>query len=135
MATNPYVTRDPDYTDLDLDFMPHPTTGDIMKKTGEEAIKRSVRNLIMTNYFDRPFQSGIGSDVRALLFENITPLTAIYLQDAITIMLNRWEPRIRLDTVNVTADADNNGFNVRLEYIILNRESPVVTTIFLERIR
>lgn len=135
MATNPYVTRDPDYADLDLDFMPHPTTGDVMKKTGEEAIKRSVRNLIMTNYFDRPFQSGIGSDVRALLFENITPLTAIYLQDAITIMLNRWEPRIRLENVKVTADVDNNGFNVRLEYIILNRESPVVTTIFLERIR
>jgi phage baseplate assembly protein W len=135
MATNPYVTRDPDYADLDLDFMPHPTTGDVMKKTGEEAIKRSVRNLIMTNYYDRPFQSGIGSDVRALLFENITPLTAIYLQDAITIMLNRWEPRIRLDNVKVTADVDNNGFNVRLEYIILNRESPVVTTIFLERIR
>ena len=52
MANNPFVSRDPDYADLDLDFMPHPTTGDVIRKTGEEAIKRSVRNLIMTNYYD-----------------------------------------------------------------------------------
>lgn len=135
MANNPFVSRLPDYSDLDLDFFAHPTTGDVMKKTGDEAIKRSIRNLILTNHFDRPFQSGIGSNVRQLLFENITPLTAIYLSDAISLMINRWEPRVRLQNVEVTPDEDNNGFNVRLEYIILNRELPVVTTIFLERIR
>lgn len=135
MATNPYVNRSPDYSDLDLDFFAHPTTGDLIKKTGEEAIKRSIRNLILTNYYDRPFRSEIGSDVQQLLFENINPITEVYLSDAITHLVNRFEPRVKLQNVVVSGDPDNNGFNVRLEYIILNRELPVVSTIFLERIR
>ena len=135
MATNPYVNRSPDYSDLDLDFFAHPTTGDLIRKTGEEAIKRSIRNLILTNYYDRPFRSEIGSDIQQLLFENINAITEVYLSDAITHLINRFEPRVRLQDVVVSGDPDNNGFNVRLEYVILNRELPVVSTIFLERIR
>ncbi|NDB58227.1 hypothetical protein EB001_07260, partial [bacterium] len=65
MTIRQSVNREPDYRDLDLDFFAHPTTKDVQKKTGTEAIKRSVRNLIFTNFYDRPFQSYIGSDVRA----------------------------------------------------------------------
>ena len=135
MAQNPYVTRNPDYSDLDLDFLKHPTTKDVVRKTGEDAIKRSIRNLILTNRYDRPFRSDIGSDVQNLLFENISPLTAIYLQDAIKFLIRAQEPRVSLQNVEVTADIDKTGFNVRLDYVILNREQPVTTTIFLERIR
>jgi phage baseplate assembly protein W len=129
------INRNPDYSDLDLDFMMNPTTGDVNIKTGAEAIKRSVRNLVFTNFNERKFNSQLGSDVSALLFENFTPLTSIYLKDAITALINNFEPRVKLQTVDVTQDIDNNGFNVTLQYIILNRNQPITSTLFLERIR
>ena len=132
---NPYVTRDTDYSDLDLDFFAHPTTKDVLKKTGSEAIKRSVRNLVFTNFYERPFRHYIGSDVRSILFENATPLTTIYLKDAITILLENYEPRIRLTDVSVSEDLDNNGYNVTISYVIRNRELATTSTLFLERIR
>lgn len=135
MAINQAINREPDYKDLDLDFFAHPTTKDVQKKSGTEAIKRAVRNLIFTNFYDRPFQSYIGSDVRALLFENANPFTAVLLQDAITLCLQNFEPRVKVQNVVVSEDIDNLSYNVRLEYIILNKELPVVQTIFLERIR
>lgn len=130
-----FVNRAPDYTDIDLDFRKHPTTKDVMMKTGDEAIKRSIRNLIFTNFYDRPFQSYIGSNVRGLLFENITPFTAVLIKTAVEQTINNFEKRVRLMSVDVDADNDNNGFNVRLQYIILNRELPITTSLFLERIR
>ena len=130
-----FVNRAPDYTDIDLDFRKHPTTKDVMMKTGDEAIKRSIRNLIFTNFYDRPFQSYIGSNVRGLLFENITPFTAVLIKSAVEQTINNFEKRVRLMSVDVDADNDNNGFNVRLQYIILNRELPITTSLFLERIR
>lgn len=134
MATA-YINRLPDYTDLDLDFLKHPTTSDLSRKIGDEAIKRSVRNLIFTNHFDRPFQSYIGSNIRRLLFENANSITASLLDDAIREVINNFEPRVKLTNVTVTDDSDNNGYSVRLEYIILNREMPITTNLFLERIR
>lgn len=135
MATNPFVNRNPDYSDLDLDFVMNPTTGDVNIKSGAEAIKRSVRNLVFTNYYERKFQSQIGSDVSALLFENATPLTAVYLKDAISAVINNFETRVQLQDVTVVEDIDNYGYNVTISYLILNRNLPVVSTLFLERIR
>ena len=129
------VNRQPDYSDLDLDFFINPSTNDVTRKVGDEAIKRAVRNLILTNYNERPFQSYIGSDVRKILFEPMTSFTAIQLQKAIKLCIENFEPRVKLQAVDVTTDNDNNGFNIRLQYIILNRDLPVTTTIFLERIR
>jgi phage baseplate assembly protein W len=129
------ISRRPDYTDLDLDFIPHPTTKDVIKKIGPEAIKRSVRNLILTNFYDKPFRPGIGSNVPKLLFENATPLIENFIRDAIVNVLSNFEPRIRLLEIKTTFSPDNNGYSVTLSYVILNREEPITTTIFLERIR
>lgn len=129
------IARKNDYSDLDLDFMPHPTTKDVMKKTSNEAIKRSVRNLLLTNFYDRPFQSYIGSNALKLLFENATPITTTFLKDAIRETLKTFEPRIRVEDLEVKFDFDNNGYNVKLYYTIVNRNEPAVITLFLERIR
>ena len=129
------ISRDPDYSDLDLDFLAHPTTGDIVKKKGAEAIKRSIRNLILTNFYDRPFQHYIGSNAQRLLFENANQLTANFLTDAIREVVGKYEPRVMLLGVDVKFDFDNNGYNATLTYSILNRPQPIVTTIFLERLR
>lgn len=134
------VTRKPDYSDLDLDFLAHPTTKDIVKKTGVDAIKRSIRNLVLTNFYDRPFQSAIGSNAQKLLFDNINPLTLNFLRDAITEVITNFEPRVKLDDngsggVEVYVDSDNNGYNVIVTFIAINRGEPVTINLFLERIR
>lgn len=129
------VARQPNFSDLDLDFIAHPTTGDIVKKTGVEALKRSVRNLILTNFYDRPFRSYIGSNAQKLLFENANPLTSNFLKDAINEVLTNYEPRIAVRGIQVNFDIDNNGYNVVLAFSIVNNNLPVVINLFLERIR
>lgn len=129
------ISRKPDYSDLDLDFIPHPTTGDIVKKTGQDAIKRSVRNLILTNFYDRPFRPFIGSNAQKLLFENPNAMTANFLKDAIHEVVRNYEPRIKLLGVMISIDFDNNGYNVQLEFEILNRSEPATINLFLERLR
>ena len=129
------ISRQPDYKDLDLDFMINPITGDINKKTGTDAVKRSIRNLIFTNYYERPFKSSLGSDVTRLLFDNVDVLTASFIEDAIIRLINNFEPRARLNSVRVTADYDNNGFGVEIQYTVVNTETPATFNLFLERIR
>lgn len=134
------VTRKYDYSDLDLDFIAHPTTKDVVKKTGIDAIKRSIRNLILTNFYDRPFRPYIGSSAQKILFDNVSPLTAIFLKNAIIEVINNYEPRAQLandsdNGVIVQVNADNNGYNVRISFVTVNRSEPAVISFFLERIR
>lgn len=129
------VARQPDFSDLDLDFIAHPTTKDVVKKTGVEALKRSVRNLVLTNFYDRPFRSYIGSGAQKLLFENASPIISNFLKDAIREVLKNYEPRIAVRDIQVNFDIDNNGYNVVLAFSIVNNNLPVVISLFLERIR
>ena len=87
------------YKDLDLDFGRNIVTNDVNKLTDVEAVKRSVRNLINTNHFERPFHPEIGGNVRALLFENMTPLTALNLQRKIEEVLSNFEPRAKITQI------------------------------------
>lgn len=129
------INRRPDYSDLNLDFMAHPTTGDVMKLSGEEAIKRSIRNLVLTNFYDRPFRSYIGSNATKLLFENANALTATFLKDAIKEVVGNYEPRVNIRDVAVFVDNDNNGYVATIVFSVVNRIEPLTTVIFLERIR
>lgn len=131
----PIVTRERDYSDIDLDFIANPITGDISRKRGPDAIARSIRNLVLTNYYDRPFRSQIGSNAIQLLFDNVGPFTAINLQDAIADVINNFEKRARLIGVKVTTDPDNNTYNAKIAFYVDNRPEPYQTTLFLERIR
>lgn len=129
------IARKKDYADLDLDFMANPTTKDVMKKTGIEAIKRSVRNLVLTNFYDRPFRSYIGSNALKLLFDNANPITSNFLTNAIREVIENFEPRVRVQDIQVQFDEDNNGYNVSLYIVIINRNEPAIINLFLERIR
>lgn len=128
-------TRQIDYRDLDLDFQPHPVTRDLVVKTGPDAVARSIRNLVFTNFYDRPFRSYIGSNAIKLLFENINPLTANLLEDHIRTVIANFEPRVDLLDVEVFADPDNNGYNAKIVFTVKNRPEPLQTTVFLQRIR
>lgn len=134
------VTRKHDYSDLDLDFIAHPTTKDVVKKTGIDAIRRSVRNLILTNFYDRKFRSFIGSNAQKILFDNINPFTATFLKDAIIDVITNFEPRVKLaedddDGVLVAVNPDLNGYNVRITFSPINTGQPTVINLFLERLR
>ena len=124
-----------DYKDLDLNFTIHPIKKDINKQTGEMAVINSIKNLILTNHYERPFNPDIGSNVRKLLFENLDIITATALEREISQTIQNYEPRVKLTKVYVNADYDNNGFKIRMEFFIVNRTDPVTINFFLERIR
>ena len=123
------------YKDLDLDFGRNTTTNDVNKLTDVEAVKRSVRNLINTSHYDRPFYPEIGSSVRGLLFEPITPLTSLNLQRKVEEVLTNFEPRIRLVQVLSRPDADLNRYSLRISFYVIGTTLPVTVETFLERLR
>tara|TARA_Y100000996_G_scaffold414525_1_gene405671 strand:- start:32271 stop:32660 length:390 start_codon:yes stop_codon:yes gene_type:complete len=123
------------YKDLDLDFLRHPTSGNLSKKTGDAAVHRALKNLMFTNYYERKFHPEIGSNISALLFENFGAATILDLREAIIECIENWEPRVSLDEVVVSADMDRNGFNVTIQYYIINRSDLFASDFFLERLR
>ena len=123
------------WSDLDLDFIKHPTTKDIVKKTDVEAVKRAVRNLILTNRFERPFHPEIDGGVTRLLFELATPSTKIEIENAIRVAIKNFEPRAEVLDVFVGGDIDKNGFDVTITFRVINHPEPVTIELFLERLR
>ena len=123
------------WSDLDLDFIKHPTTNDIVRKTDVEAVKRSVRNLILTNRYDRPFQPEIDGGVTRYLFELATPSTKADIEYAITNTIAYFEPRAEVISVNVGGNIDKNEIHVTLTFRVINVPEPVTIELFLERLR
>ena len=134
-STNNSKRANVNYKDLDLDFGRNVVTNDVNKLTNVEAVKRSVRNLINTSHFERPFHPEIGSDVRALLFENMTPLTALNLQRKVQEVLINFEPRIRLVQIYATPDYDGNSYQLSVYFYVIGTTELVTVQTFLERLR
>ena len=133
--TKPLATNTRRWADLDLDFTAHPVTKDIVLKKGVEAVKRSIRNLLLTNKYDRPFQPDIDGGVTGHLFELATPHTIHNIEGAIRNCISNYEPRAEVIDVFVTGDLDNNGFHVSLSFRVINTPDPVTVELFLERLR
>jgi len=123
------------YKDLDLNFLIHPVRKDINKHKDEMAVINSIKNLMMTNHYERPFQPDLGSNVRRLLFENLDKITAISMDREIRQVVENYEPRAQIKTLDILPDVDNNGFSVRMEFYIMNMTDPVTINFFLERVR
>jgi len=123
------------FKDLDLNFNIHPVKKDINTHSNEYAIINSIKNLVLTNHYERPFQPNIGSNIRQLLFDNLDAVTAASIQREIEETINNFEPRAGISNVNVVASPDENGYKVELEFFVLNNTSPVTINFFLERIR
>ena len=133
--TNNSVRSNKAYSDLNLNFNKNPATKDVAKLKDVEAVKRAVRNLILTNRFERPFHPEIGSDIRSLLFENMTPVVEVLLKDRIRETIEVYEPRADITDIVVTGDMDNNQYGVKIEFRVLNVPDPIVVTEFLQRLR
>ena len=123
------------FSDLNLDFTRNAVTNDITKIKGVEAVKRSVRNLVNTATYERPFHPELGCGIRELLFENFTPMTKIFLQRKIEEVLINYEPRINLQNVAVDDDQDKNRLVVDIYFYVVGVPGPQQVQTFLQRVR
>jgi len=123
------------WSDFDLDFGIHPNTGNLNMKKDADAIIRSVRYLVLTNFYERPFHPEIGCNITKQLFEPMTIQTTLNLKQSITETINNFEPRVQLNEVVVIPKEKENGYIVSLRFFIINEETERLTQFFLERTR
>ena len=134
-ANNDITRNVKQYRDLDL-FFSRKSNNDINKITDIEAVKRSVRNLVLLNSYEKPFHPEIAGDVRGLLFENMTPLTSAVIARKVQDVIENFEPRARLVGVNTTPDFDRNAYEVTVYFYVVNAPTELVeVNQLLERLR
>jgi phage baseplate assembly protein W len=123
------------YSDIDLTFSMQPVSGDISLVLDSRSVINSVKSLLFTNFYERPWQPSLGSNLSGLLFEPISSITATTLQAEITNVISNFEPRVIIDYINVTSDELNDGYNITLSFFIGNNTQPTQVTTFLQRVR
>ena len=123
------------YRDFFTDFSMHSATGELNTKTNEEAVKQSIRNLLLTDKYERPMQPSIGSGLKGMLFENYLPETQIAIKQVVTDCIEYYEPRANLIDVIVVPELDGTSVTVTVTFGIINKPDPVNLDIVLERMR
>lgn len=123
------------FSDLDLNFTANPNTGDVSIRYDENAVKASVKNLVLTQNYERPFHSELGSPVHRLLFDLSTPLLTYTLKQVLIDLITNYEPRVSLNDIVVTLSPDNNSVYVSIYFTILNTTRPIQLDLVLERTR
>ena len=123
------------YKDLDLDFTRHPVTNDVVKIEDVNAVKRSVRNLVNTQFYERPFHPELGCGVRDLLFENFTPMTGMFIKRKIEEVLSNFEPRAKITQILADPDIDRNAYRLEIKFYVIGVQNPITVETFLERLR
>ena len=124
------------YADLDLFFGRKTSNSDIQTVTDVQAVKRSIRNLVQLNTYDKPFHPEIHGGVREMLFELMSPITAVIIARKVEDVINNFEPRARLVSVRAIPDLDRNAYEISVEFYVVNAETELVDlSIMLERLR
>jgi phage baseplate assembly protein W len=123
------------YRDFHKDLTVNPISNDLAVKTNEEAVKESLKNLILTDRGERLMQPNLGSDVRASLFENATPVTLKILEERVRDVINNFEPRVSIIDVDVTSLYDDNRVQITIYFYVRNKEEPLSVDVFIERVR
>lgn len=123
------------YSDFLTDLNPHPEMKDVVRFTNENAVKRSIRNLILTNRYERPFQPRIGSDINKILFEPMNTVTASILKQYIQETIENYEPRCKLIDVLVAGYEERNVYVVSIIFATINKEEPTTLQLSLYRVR
>ena len=133
--SNSTVSRRRSYADLPLSFGIHPNTKDLTALKDIDAVKQSVKNLVLTNFSERPFQPRLGSGVTGLLFENADPFTQMAIKDEILRVLEEHEPRVNGVTVDVIDESDRNSYQITIQFNIIFSNQREETNFYLERTR
>lgn len=135
MANVSYTHLTKVYSDIDFTFTKKPVVGDIALSYDNQAVVRSIRNLLLTKFYERPFNPGLGSNLDSLLFEPISSMTSSAIEQNIKQTIQNYEPRAILKSVVVDPDEDRNAYNVTLSFYLENASQPTTITLFLERNR
>ena len=123
------------FSDIDLDFNRNTVTNDVNVVEDVSAVKRSVKNLVQTNFYERPFRPELGCGIRELLFEPFTPMTKIFLERKIEEVIVNYEPRVQLQNVAVDDDQDKNRLVVDIYFYVVGVPGPQSVQTFLQRLR
>ena len=123
------------YKDLNLDFQQNSATKDIQKMLDVESVKRSVRNLINLNHYEKPFHPEIGSNLRGMLFENISPQMSHAIIKEIDLLIRNFEPRAKLVQISTMPQFDRNAYAASISFYVQNSPDRIVVQSFLERLR
>jgi phage baseplate assembly protein W len=123
------------YSDIDFTFLPKPVVKDIALSYDTQAIIRSIRNLLLTNYYERPFNPDLGSSLNATLFENISDVSSAILENTISTTIKNYEPRAILKDINVNPLPDQNAYSVTISFYTENNATATSITLLLERDR
>ena len=118
-------TRSKSFRDVNLSFKRHPITNDLVVLRNEDAIKRSVHNIVFTIIGEKPFRRDFGTVVNQSLFELDTSLNMLAIEKQITSSLSRFEPRIKLNDVKVVVDGSHNAMTAKITYSIIDLMSPI----------
>jgi phage baseplate assembly protein W len=134
-ALNP-ILKEVVFSDVNVSFTPHPVTGKLPVLKNADAVKRAVRNLILTNFGERPYEPLYGGNVRALLFENTDdPLLESLIQTRIEAAIENFEPRAKVDRVVVDVKPDSNALVIKIRFTIVSERFPVDLEVAIERVR
>jgi phage baseplate assembly protein W len=123
------------YSDIDFMFTKKPVVGDVALSYDTQAVSRSIRNLILTKHYERPFNPSIGSNMDTLLFEPMSRMTATEMESEIRTVINNYETRVSLTDVKVTPHETNNSYEISLTFFLQNASSPTTITMLLQRDR
>ena len=135
LSRTPIQKQQEFFSDFLTNFDVSDTKNDLLRVTNEEAVKTSIRNLLLTNRGDRLFNNTVGSDLRALLFENASPALEQLVGDYIQTTIKNYEPRAIVDQVAVNTELDQNLVGVTIVFRVINKQEPVVFDLTLNRIR
>lgn len=134
-ASTPQQSQPELFSDFLTNLDVHPIKNDVVRNINEEAVKRSIRNLLLTGRGERLFDTALGSDIRGILFEPTDPSTEQVLEGYVTKTIENYEPRALIHKVRVLVDDDTNTANVTIIFSILNTREPIVLELLLNRIR
>ena len=123
------------YSDFPMTMDENPVSGDLTRITNENSVKQSIRNLLLTDRGERLFQPNLGSDIRALLFENISADTLVLIQEKVKDTIEIYEPRCNLISVDATSAIDDNTVNIRVLFNVINITQPIELNVTLSRVR
>lgn len=123
------------YADIDFSFQAHPITGDVAKKYDVNAVKQALKTLVLTNFYERPFNPKLGSPVYGMLFENIDIISANSLKLQLELLINKYEPRVRSQEIDVVPLLDDNAFDVTIYFYVVGVRDPVTFSTTLRRSR
>ena len=127
--------KEPVFKDIQLSFTAHQITGNVKALVNRDAVKQSVKNIVLTNFYERPYSPILGGDILSQLFENMDPITEYDVAKKIRQALNNYEPRATIDDIKSDFNQDQNAINVTITFRIRNDATPISVNVLLNRVR